>query len=149
MAGRGGYQAPANPAPVSGPGALSRRTDGGPTQPIRNIQSNSYGEGVELRNLQAGAPMAATPAPAQGLTPADLAGLLDRPTERPDEPLTAGAPFGPGPGPEALPYPQPVTEVASGPEPVDVTAELLRRAYRMNPTPHLRLQIEQLNQEGR
>jgi len=27
---------------------------------------------------------------------------LDAPTERPDEPVTAGAPSGPGPGPEAL-----------------------------------------------
>jgi hypothetical protein len=29
-------------------------------------------------------------------------GALDRPTERPGEPLTAGLPSGPGPGPEAL-----------------------------------------------
>ena len=28
--------------------------------------------------------------------------LLLSPSTRPDEPLTAGAPFGPGPGPEAL-----------------------------------------------
>jgi hypothetical protein len=27
--GRGGYRQPNNPAPVSGPGALSQRTDGG------------------------------------------------------------------------------------------------------------------------
>jgi hypothetical protein len=29
-------------------------------------------------------------------------GPLDAPTARPDEPLTAGAPVGPGPGPEVL-----------------------------------------------
>lgn len=29
-------------------------------------------------------------------------GALDRPTERPGEPVTAGLPSGPGPGPEAL-----------------------------------------------
>lgn len=28
--GRGGYRRPTNPAPASGPGALSQRTDGGP-----------------------------------------------------------------------------------------------------------------------
>jgi hypothetical protein len=31
------------------------------------------------------------------------AGDLHRPTERPGEPVTAGAPIGAGPGPEALP----------------------------------------------
>jgi hypothetical protein len=30
---------------------------------------------------------------------------LNRPTERPNEPITAGAPFGPGPGPEAISMP--------------------------------------------
>jgi len=29
---RGGYRQPNNPAPVSGPGALSQRTDGGATE---------------------------------------------------------------------------------------------------------------------
>ena len=38
MAGRGGYQAPTNPAAISGPGALSQRTDGGPTQPAQYMQ---------------------------------------------------------------------------------------------------------------
>lgn len=31
--GRGGYRRPTNPAPVSGPGELSQRTDGGPPMP--------------------------------------------------------------------------------------------------------------------
>ena len=30
-------------------------------------------------------------------------GSLERPSERPDEPVTSGAALGPGPGPEALP----------------------------------------------
>lgn len=30
-------------------------------------------------------------------------GAFDRPTERPDEPLTHGAPVGPGAGPEVIP----------------------------------------------
>ncbi len=47
------------------------------------------------------------PAPAPGgapmpnIAPGGLGGLAD-PTARPDEPLTAGLPTGPGPGPEAL-----------------------------------------------
>ena len=32
--GRGGYRQPSNPAPVSGPGALSKRTDGGAVEGI-------------------------------------------------------------------------------------------------------------------
>jgi len=39
--------------------------------------------------------------PQSGPMPGTL-GALDRPTERPGEPLTAGLPSGPGPGPEAL-----------------------------------------------
>jgi hypothetical protein len=31
--------------------------------------------------------------------------LIDRPSDRPDEPITAGSPVGPGPGPEALVVP--------------------------------------------
>lgn len=42
---------------------------------------------------------APTPAPPP-VTPGSL-GDLHRPTERPFEPVTAGAPIGPGPGPEA------------------------------------------------
>ena len=45
---RGGYRQPSNPAPVSGPGALSARTDGGAgssKQPIRRIPGQAYGEG--------------------------------------------------------------------------------------------------------
>ena len=41
--GRGGYRAPSNPAPVSGPGALSQRTDGGATQPATYISGLPYG----------------------------------------------------------------------------------------------------------
>ncbi len=37
-----------------------------------------------------------------GTPPGSLGSLLD-PSQRPDEPVTAGAPFGPGPGPEVLP----------------------------------------------
>lgn len=68
-------------------------------------------------------PPASTPAqpgptaPAQGAAP-DLrsqfaphpnppgaAGAFNRPTENPGQPITAGAPFGPGPGPDQLGIP--------------------------------------------
>jgi hypothetical protein len=95
---RGGYQKPSRPAPVSGPGALSRRTDGGGAgQPQQRLANAAYGEQKAFGEIQAGAAMAqAERPPMPKVTP------LTAPTERPEEPVTAGAPAGPGPGPEAL-----------------------------------------------
>jgi hypothetical protein len=91
---RGGYRQPANPAPVSGPGALSQRTDGGAmdgmTQPAQKYTGFDYGDNKELNDQQAGAPMAGMPS-----TPSIIG--LDAPTMFPDEPLSAGADYGPGP----------------------------------------------------
>lgn len=91
MSEMGGYRAPANPAPVSGPGALSQRTDG---QPAMQLPDAAYGEQAEFQAIQQGAPMMR----ASGPPPP---GLLE-PTQRPDEPVTSGAALGAGPGPEAL-----------------------------------------------
>lgn len=89
----GGKRTPRRPAPVSGPGSLSRRTDG-PGQPTRDLPSPAYGEGKEFADIQAGAKMAESRMPS--VTP------LSAPTTRPDEPVTAGSPSGPGVGPEAI-----------------------------------------------
>ena len=114
MAGKGGYQRPTNPAVSSGPGALAQRTDGGPAskQAARYMSGGEYGEGQELMNLQQSAPMEAAPkvkslspdAVSQGIAnqPQPDVVLLLAPTNRPSEPVTAGAPMGAGPGPEAL-----------------------------------------------
>lgn len=98
----GGYRRPRNPAPVSGPGRLSRRTDGGPGQPIRDLPNPDYGEQKTFRQDQRAAPMAAS----EGINPppVDLSGVtaLNAPTQRPGEPVTAGAALGDGPGLEAI-----------------------------------------------
>jgi hypothetical protein len=101
MAGgqHGGYRKPSNPAPVSGPGAMSKRTDGGPTQPVMETGGFEYGGRKDFEDIQGGAPMAAAPS-GPALPPPTP---LFAPTERPDEPVTAGAPVGPGPGPAAPP----------------------------------------------
>ena len=91
--GHGGYRKPRNPAPVSGPGQLSRRTDGGPSQVNATLSDARYGEQAAFQQIQSGAPMAATVMPRPAPVP------LTHPTQRPDEPVTAGAPLGPGPGP--------------------------------------------------
>jgi hypothetical protein len=96
--GHGGQRTPAHPAPVSGPGALSQRTDGGATsQPPMVANGGPYGSRQEMESIQGGAPLAAAPA---GPTPADLI-PFGAPSQNPGEPITAGAALGPGIGPEA------------------------------------------------
>lgn len=107
--GHGGMRTPANPAPVSGPGALSRRTDG---QPARYASGMPYGDGQDFYDLQTSAPLAATDNVQAGRrqarqsgaapVPAAVATPLFSPTQRPEEPVTAGAAYGPGPGPSVL-----------------------------------------------
>ena len=105
----GGKRTPASPKPVSGPGRLSQRTDGGPQQVQAEMTGMPYGENAEFNTMQSAAPMSASPTvrPSRGGGRAASGGgrggspmsPLFAPTQRPDEPLTAGAPFGPGDGP--------------------------------------------------
>jgi len=95
---------PMNPlAGPPGPGMYSTRTD--------NLQmgSTSYGEGVETQAIKSGAPLSKTPdtRPAragdvrEAATQAPVTELF-APSERPGEPITAGADIGDGPGSNAL-----------------------------------------------
>ncbi len=104
---------PQNPAGVSGPGPLSKRTDGGPAQALKDLPDAKYGENSQFQALQHGASLSASPSPqgqaqpfdANALPPNPLAGQvtpLSAPTARPDEPVTSGAAMGAGPGPSAL-----------------------------------------------
>lgn len=111
--GRGGYRQPRNPAPVSGPGQLSRRTDGGPQQTTQPMTGMGYGENAEFNAVQGAAPLAAAPMVSNtrarrtsptGNGAAAAPVQLFSPTGFPEEPVTAGANVGPGPGP--APYPQ-------------------------------------------
>jgi hypothetical protein len=96
MAGVGGYQAPTNPAVVSGPGSLSKRTDGSPSQPATYISRLPYGQGEATYNQQTAAPMAeVTEVPQRPLKP--IVGL-NEPTQFKDEPISFGADWGAGPG---------------------------------------------------
>jgi len=98
VAQQGGYRKPNNPAPVSGPGSLSQRTDGGPTQPATYISGLPYGQGQETYSSQVAAPMAGNPIPQMEMpTP------LMAPTARPNEPITTGVDIGAGAGSEVMP----------------------------------------------
>ena len=108
----GGYRQPGSPAPVSGPGALSRRTDGpkgGGSQPVRVASGGKYGERQELEQLQQAAPVSASlggdVAVPQGVDVTQGLIGLGAPSQMPDEPVTAGASMGAGAGPEALALP--------------------------------------------
>ena len=88
---------------VSGIGSMSKRTDLNVSkQPARYISGMPYGEGQATYEQQTAAPMAANPL-AQVLSEVTP---LTAPTQRPDEPITAGMDFGAGPGSEALNLPR-------------------------------------------
>lgn len=71
----------------------------------------TYGEAGAQRAAQQAVPMGTPQAPV--IAPGSL-GNLDRPTERPLEPVTAGNPLGAGPGADALVSPLPDTLMAGG-----------------------------------
>lgn len=117
--GHGGSRPPAKPAPVSGPGKYSKRTDGGPAQVMSAAPDQEYGAMKTQLDAQRAAPMAGTaplppPASPDGggggaqapAMPAYQGGALDAPSERPNEPVTAGVDIGPGAGASALSFQQ-------------------------------------------
>jgi hypothetical protein len=87
---------------VSGPGKFAKRTD-------LEVESTGYGDKVAYDAAKSGAPLERAPknpmlseapqVPASAFGPS--VGLYD-PSQRPDEPVTAGIDLGPGPGSEAL-----------------------------------------------
>jgi hypothetical protein len=129
-------------AKVSGPGKFARRVEGtafdknAAQQPIREMPSQAYGDRAEMTALQGSAPMSATPSTPAAMRPVPLSA----PTQRPTEPITAGAPFGGGVGPEMLPIP-PAME-----DPVAQTILSLASIY---PDPDLQRLVDRLRTEGR
>lgn len=106
-ASNGGYRRPANPAPVSGPGALSQRTDGGPGAKAAAVKlpDAGYGEQKQFQEIQQGAPIAkgGVSGTSGGQKPTSVPPPgLDAPSGNPGQPVTAGANAGEGPGMEAL-----------------------------------------------
>lgn len=100
--GRSGGERPRDPFAISATGGAGSK-DG---QPKRYISGGKYGEGQQLMQQQAGAPMAKAPSPV----PATMAvpegkplGTLMDETNNVSEPITAGVDFGPGPGSDILP----------------------------------------------
>lgn len=89
---------------VSGIGSMSKRTDlnvsNTATQPARYISGMPYGQGQATYNQQTAAPMAAVNDTAMPAITELLA-----PTNLPNQPITTGVDFGPGPGSEVINLP--------------------------------------------
>lgn len=99
-------------------GGYPNRSDLRAALPLNAPTGLPYGDHQKLIAAQQAVPMAPAPTPAApapgppaaatspaggpGLPVPGAQGPLLRPTERPNEPVTAGLPTGPGPGPEAL-----------------------------------------------
>ena len=135
--GHGGYRRPENPAPVSGPGKMSKRTDGfgqpKPAQTPKKVTGLPYGENKQVNETAAAAPMSAAPNPLSMLPP------INAPTAYPDEPITSGVPVGPGPN----------STTSFHQQEEDYVAAAIRSAYASMPSPQLRALVNQLEIEGR
>lgn len=122
---------PAAQAPTANPAARAAAVTRPPRVRIEGAQ------GLQATPQAARAPEAPPAPPSPAFPLPGSFGPLSRPTERPDEPLTAGLPFGPGPGPEALAVPP------------QTTADELRAIYARYPLPELRELIEDIEEEER
>lgn len=84
--------------------------DTAPSLPVTAVPNQPYGEAGQQRAAQKAVPMGtpatptAVPVASVSRQPSPPAGSLPflEPTQRPHEPITAGLPFGPGPGPEVM-----------------------------------------------
>jgi hypothetical protein len=112
----------------AGPGKFSTRTD------KLEMGSKAYGEGVETQAIQSGAPLSKTadvrPARAGDVREAAAQGPVTElfaPTQRPEEPITAGIDMGEGPGANALmmrPAVEKLSDVLAKMIPYDETGEI-------------------------
>jgi hypothetical protein len=124
----------------AGPGKYSTRTD------KLELGSTAYGEGVETQAIKSGAPLAKTantrPAPASAM--GQPVTSLYAPTERPNEPVTAGIDQGAGPGSDALMVNQPADYTNFNANIQSYTPVLSYIASLQNTSPETRRAIRQL-----
>lgn len=139
--------------------AYAQRTDLTGTQPIRAATGQAYGERAEQVAAQRAIPLAGrtSPGPSAPPTRPPVAGSsgggrggpalslmpgqltpLDAPSQRPDEPVTAGLAMGAGPGPEVL-------GLLAGQQ--DSVAAELRAIYARFPTEEMRSLLESLDDD--
>lgn len=110
-------------------------------QPVNNrtdlLNPPTYGDKAKMQRAQQAVPMGSSPMEAQGSAPSVKPGSvvsLFGPTQRPNEPITAGANF--GPGPTALQAGVPLRSETQ------VAVEELRAISRMYPTEELNRMLD-------
>jgi len=114
--------------------AYPNRTDlNADRQPVRVPSGGRYGDRQAAEAAQRIMPL---PDNRPDVVP------LDAPSRRPDEPVTAGLPVGPGPGPEIL-------GPAAGPDQDSEIAAQIRALYRQFPSNDLLRFLERLDRAGR
>jgi hypothetical protein len=110
---------------------------------IQAATGQTYGEAGKQMAAQRAVPMGGAPTDvAQTATPRPVPGTLGsftRPTERPTEPITAGAPFGMGPSPVGAGIPQPTGDSA---------LEELKAIYQAYPNDDLADLIDSYSRDG-
>ena len=130
--------------------AYPQRTDlNNPAEKMakRTARSPQYGQAAAQMRAQEAVPMGSSPADVQavraartGPMPGSL-GALDRPTERPMEPITAGANFGAGPNAAQAGVAQPVRSE-------DPILDRLRQIYNQFPNDDLADLLDSYIREG-
>ena len=110
------------------------------------FKGQTYGEATQQRRRVQAVPTGTAPTQTQAQQAARRAvpaapGSLTAPTARPMEPITAGAPFGPGVGPAAAGIPIP-------PPNVDNVIEELKAIYQMYPNDDLADLLDSVLREG-
>jgi hypothetical protein len=101
-------------------------------------KGQTYGEASEQMRAQQAVPMGSAPTDTPPrVTPGSL-GAFNRPTERPDEPVTAGASFGPGRTPTT----------AFAPPIEDAVVTELRALYSAYPSDELADMLDSYIREG-
>lgn len=109
---------------------------------VAAAKGQTYGEAGKQVAAQQAVPMA--PAPTDAVSPAPTVqpgqlGAFNRPTERPTEPVTSGASFGPGRTPQSAGFMVPTT---------DQTLIELRALYQAYPSPELADMLESYVRDG-
>jgi hypothetical protein len=114
---------------------------------VKAAPGQTYGEAGKQMAAQRAVPMAAPPTdvaptatPQQPRVAPGSMGPLSRPTERPNEPLTAGAPFGPGRTQQLGGY--------IGPRNSDPILDELRALYATYPSEELADMLDSYIREG-
>lgn len=107
----------------------------------RTVPGQTYGKATEQMQAQKAMPMGSSPADARAaVTPGSL-GSFGRPTERPQEPITAGVDFGAGPGAIQAGVPQPLRAI-------DPVLDRLRQIYQSFPNEDLADLIDSFAVDG-